>query len=236
MSIELLSNLFLLLSGLIAIVIIGIFSRYLEGRVRITLIAIFISWLLYAGTLGYKGIIASIIPPGPVLLLIPVVLLAIFLVRYPGVKEFASKIPAWLLIGLQGFRVFVEIALYELYQNRLVPLMLTFEGSNFDIFVGLSAPLVAWLYTSRRINDSVVRLWSIMGIVLLTNVIIRSLLTFTGIIKTEIPNLGIGIFPFTFLPGLLAPFAMYLHIIFLRSLPRKPGYVAKIGTKQVGIL
>ncbi len=221
MSIELLSNLFLLLAGLMAIVVIGIFFRYLEGRVRTTSIAIFVAWLLYAGALGHKGIIASRVPPGPALLLIPVVLfMAIFLVRHPGVREFASKIPAGLLIGLQGFRVFVEIALHELYQNQLVPRMLTFEGANFDILVGLSAPLVAWLYTSLRINDSVVRLWSIAGIALLANVIIRSLLTFAGILQTETPNVGIGIFPFTFLPGFLAPLAMYLHVMLLRSLPR----------------
>ncbi|HEY9802389.1 MAG TPA: hypothetical protein V6D25_18655 [Leptolyngbyaceae cyanobacterium] len=221
MSIELLSNFFLLLSGLMAIFVIGIFSRYLEGRARITLIAIFVGWLVYAGTLGYEGIIASRVPPGPALLLIPVVVfLALFLVRHPSVRELALKIPVGLLIGLQSFRVFVEIALHELYQNQLIPRMLTFEGANFDILVGLSAPIVAWLYTSRRINDSAVRLWSVAGIALLVNVIIMSFLTFAGILKTEIPNVGIGIFPFTFLPGFLAPLAMYLHVMLLRSLPR----------------
>ncbi len=221
MSIALLSSLFLLLCLVMAAAVVGLFARYLAGRARVMAIAVFVLWLLYAGVLGAKGIIASRVPPGPLLLLIPsVAFIAAFVTRRSGVKKFASEVPATLLIGLQVFRVFVEIALYELCLKGLVPRMLTFEGANFDILTGLSAPLVAWLYASRRISDRAVRAWSWAGIALLANVLIRALLTFSGVLRTEVPNVGIGIFPFTFLPGLLVPLALILHILLLRSLPR----------------
>ena len=221
MSLELLSSLFLSLSLLMAIIVIGLFTRYLTGRARITAITVFLIWLLYAGILGARGIIAAHVPPGPAFLLIPFfVFMAAFLVRRPSVKVFASTIPATLLIGLQVFRVLVEFVLHGLYQNRLIPRMLTFEGANFDILIGFSAPVIAWLYASGRINAAAVKLWSWAGIAMLANVMIRFVLTFTGTIRTEIPNTGIGMFPFTFLPGFLAPLALSLHVLVLRSLSK----------------
>ena len=145
--------------------------------------------------------------------------MAAFLVQHPGVKAFASRVPAPWLIGLQVFRVLVEIALFLLYRNGLVPRLMTFEGGNLDILVGLSAPIIAWLYATGRIRQPAVRLWSIAGLVLLANILGRALLTFSGVIRTDIPNVAIGLFPFTFLPGFLAPLALYLHVLLLRSLP-----------------
>jgi hypothetical protein len=221
MSIALLSGLFLLLSGGMAIAVLGLFSRYLEGKARAIASAVFLLWLLYAGVLGYNGIIALRTPPGAAFLLVPVlVFLVTFLVWHPGVKAFASRIPVPLLIGLQVFRVFVELALYELYRHALVPKIMTFEAGNLDILVGLSAPVIAWLYATRRMSDTGVRVWSVAGLILLANIVGRALLTFVGVIQTDIPNLGIGLFPFTFLPGFLAPLALYLHVLLLRALPQ----------------
>jgi len=221
MSLELLSTLFLLFAGAMAAAVVGVFSRFLSGRARLVAISAFLAWLLYAGALGYERVIGSRSPPGPVFLLAPVfIFMAVFLVRSKGVRAFAFRVPVALLIGLQVFRVFVEITLYGLHQMRLVPRMLTFEGANFDILVGLSAPLVAWLYASHRLSDAAVRAWCWAGIVLLANIILRNLLTFSGALKTEMPNTGIGLFPFTFIPGFLAPLALFLHVLLLRSLPR----------------
>ncbi|MBC8137492.1 MAG: hypothetical protein H8F28_16545 [Fibrella sp.] len=222
MSIGILSSMFLLLTGIMATIVTGLFCLYLEGRARTVSIAVLVAWLLYAGILGYAGVIATRFPPGPALLVIPVILfMATFVARHQGVREFAGRVPVELLIGAQVFRVFVEIGLYGLYQHRLVPRLMTFEGGNLDIIFGLSAPLVAYLYASRRTNDAVVRVWCFVGIALLANIVVRSALTFSGAIKTEVPNTGIGMFPFTFIPGFLAPLALYLHVLLLRSLPRK---------------
>jgi len=203
-----------------AIAVFLLLFRYLEGKARTITSAAFFLWLLYTGVLGYKGVIASRVPPGPAFLLVPVIVFLVgFLSWHPGVKAFASRIPIPLLIGLQVFRVFVELALYELYRHALVPRIMTFEAGNLDILVGLSAPTIAWLYGTQRMNTFGLRVWNIAGIILLMNIVGRALLTFSGVLKTDIPNIGIGLFPFTFLAGFLAPLALYLHVLLWRSLP-----------------
>ena len=224
MTIAILSTLFLLLVLVMAGGVIGLFSRYLTGRARTGAVAVFVSWLLYAGVMGYAGIIASKKPPGPAFLLVPVLLfLVTFLTRHPGVRTFAQRVPVELLLGLQGFRVFVELGFHELYRLHQVPRMLTFEGANFDIVVGLTAPLVAWLYARGKISTVVVRAWSFAGIVILANIIVRAVLTVPGplnVLHTEVPNTAFGVFPFSFIPGFLAPLALCLHVLLLRSVPR----------------
>lgn len=222
MSVELLSILFLILSGTMAIIVLSLLYRYLEDPARSISITIFGAWLGYATVLGLGGRVASKHPPGLLFLLLPVLLfLVLFLVRSPGVRAFASRVPVEMLVGLQVFRVFVEIGLYGLYVNHLIPRLMTFEGGNLDVFIGLSAPVVAWLYSTGQMNARVVRAWSWIGIVVLTNIVGRAVLTSTGMISSEIPNIGLGLFPFTFIPGFLAPLALYLHVLLLRSLPRK---------------
>jgi hypothetical protein len=224
MSLESLSRLFLLFSALMAVVVVGLLARYLAGRARLGAIAVFVLWVLYTGVLGYTGVVASKSPPGPVFLLVPTAaFIAAFVVRHSGVRSFALSVPVELLLALQSFRVIVELALYELNQHRLVPRAMTFEGGNLDILIGASAPLVAYLYRSRRINDRVVRVWSIVGLVLLANIVARSILTFGDALKTEVPNVGIGMFPFPFIPGFLAPLAICLHVLVLRALSPRSG-------------
>jgi hypothetical protein len=161
-----------------------------------------------------------------VFLLVPVVLFVVaFLVRHPGVQKFAQSVPVSLLIGLQVFRVAVELALYTLCRLHLVPRLMTFEGGDYDILIGLTAPLVAWLYAHGKIDATTVRIWSLVGIAMLANIVVRALLTFSGplhFLKAEVPNTAIGLFPFTYLPGFLAPLALCLHVLVLRALPREP--------------
>jgi hypothetical protein len=214
MSLAFLSGIFLLTVAVMALAVSYIFARYLDGRPRATAILVLLVWLVYAGILGYTGIVALRTPPGPLFLIAPVVIfLATFVVRNPGVKPFVARLPVPLLIGLQVDRVAVEAVLYGLNQNHLIPRMLTFEGANFDIVIGISAPLVAWLYATGRVNKTAARVWNVAGILLLANVIARSMLTFAGLVPTEVPNQGIGMFPFSYLPGFLAPLAVYLHVL-----------------------
>jgi hypothetical protein len=67
-------------------------------------------------------------------------------------------------------------------------------------------------------------IWNALGLVSLANVVIRSALTARGplhILHSEVPNLAIGTFPYTFIPGFLAPLAVVLHVFAIRSLRRR---------------
>jgi len=42
--------------------------------------------------------------------------------------------------------------LHQLYGEGIVPRMLTYEGANVDIIIGLTAPLAAWASTRGKIG------------------------------------------------------------------------------------
>jgi hypothetical protein len=128
---------------------------------------------------------------------------------------------AW-LVGAQSFRVIVEIILWALALQHRVPLLLTFEGRNADILVGLTALPVAWLCFVRRWwPPRVAVLWNVAGIAILSNVVIHALLsapTPFRVLETEPPTTVIATLPYIWLPGFLVPLALSLHVASLRTL------------------
>ena len=65
-------------------------------------------------------------------------------------RRLARATPVAWLVGLQTFRIGVELALALLYHAGVVPLQMTIEGRNWDLLVGLSAAPVAWLAARGR--------------------------------------------------------------------------------------
>ena len=101
--------------------------------------------------------------------------------------------------------------------------MLTFEGANVDIFVGLSAPLAAWASTKGSKGLRVATRLECPGLLALANVATRAVLSAPGplnVIHAEVPNLSIGTFPFVYIAGLFAPLAVTLHILASAHCPR----------------
>ena len=138
----------------------------------------------------------------------------------------------------QTFRIGVELCFHELWMEGLVPKMLTFEGANVDIFVGLSAPLAAWIATKGTTGLRIALLWTILGLLALANVATRAVLTAPcplNIIHAEVPNLSIGTFPFVDIAGFFAPLAVALHILAIRAIANPPFAPASIAPTQGSI-
>jgi hypothetical protein len=198
------------------------YSRFLPARATV---AALLTWLVYVGAISYFGLVrnTTIRPPGAVYLFAPLVIgVALLVRRIRSSKSDAlvSSLPLWLLLGTQLFRVPVELFLHELWHEGLIPKMLTFEGANVDIYVGASAPVIAWLATRGRIGLRIAQLWNIAGLAALANVVTRAILTAPGplnVIHAEVPDLMIGTFPYTFVPGLFVPLAVLLHVLALRA-------------------
>jgi hypothetical protein len=212
---------------LMVAIVATVAKRFLPQRTaRVALIGLAL-WLLYAGALGYFGVVGdpSIRPPGPSFLLLPVFLfVALFLVRSDAALRVALSFPIGLLMGLQTFRIVVELFLHQLWKDGLAPRMLTYEGANFDMVIGVSAPIIGWLYASGRLGERAALVWNVFGLAMLANVAVRAVLTAPGmlnVITGDIPNLAIGSFPFTFIPGFMAPLALVLHVLSIRALREK---------------
>ena len=100
---------------------------------------------------------------------------ALFLARSPAAKQAALRVPLWILLGAQTFRIGVELFLHRLWLDGMAPRMLTYAGANFDMIVGLSAPIVAWVYWRGRIGERAALAWNIAGLAMLANVALRAL-------------------------------------------------------------
>jgi len=214
--------LFLLFTALIVAGLVVGLVRYLDGRRRWIALFILAAWLLYATWLGYSGVLASPsgTPPRPVLVLIPALLGAFYLAFSNAGRDLALSIPVSLLIGVQAYRIVVELFIHQFWIAGLMPRMLTYEGANFDIVAGLSAPIVAWLFAKRRLSIRLALAWNVLGLLLLANIVARAILTTPAVhaLVTEVPNRALGTFPFTFIPGFMAPLALILHVLALRAL------------------
>ena len=217
------ATLFLCFVGMTAAIVVALVARYLNGRTAFRVLAGLSAWFVYVGLIGYLGVVknTAMRPPGIVFLLVPVVGFLIFFIAKTSVAaRVALAFPLWIILGAQSFRVGVELFLHQLWIVGLVPKMLTFEGANADIYIGASAPLIAWLSTRGRLGMRLALAWNVLGLLSLANVVIRAVLTAPGpfnLIHAEVANRMIGSFPFLFIPGFFVPLAVMLHVMAIRA-------------------
>jgi hypothetical protein len=122
------------------------------------------------------------------------------------------------VIRLQIFRLFVEILLWLIFIQHLLPVQMTFEGRNWDVLTGISAPLMAFFFSNKK---GVLIIWNFICLGLLINIVsiaILSMPTPFRLFDNEPANTIVTVFPFIFLPGFLVPLAYTLHLISLKQL------------------
>ena len=125
------------------------------------------------------------------------------------------------LIGFQFFRVPVAVFLRGMYQAGQVPMQMTYEGLNFDIFVGLTAPAMAWLVWRGKVGSHAIWVWNVLGLVLLAEAVaiaVLSMPTEFRVFTNEPASTFATYAPYVWLPAVLAPAALLGHLLVLRWL------------------
>jgi hypothetical protein len=115
---------------------------------------------------------------------------------------------------------------------------MTYEGGNVDIFIGLSAPVVVWMWARGLIGRRLAIVWNVLGLLALINIFARSALTSPGplnLIHAEVPNLAIGMFPYTFIAAFFAPLAVLLHVLSIRQQMRLPSPALPVTTTTTNL-
>lgn len=205
----------LVVAGLIVAAVVRHFPPPSKGKA----LAVFALWMLYAGAVGYAGPFSR--PPGIVLFLAPLIAWVAVLTRSRAGAVIHGAVPLGVLTAAQFFRVFVELYLNELWKVGLLPKMMTFHGANFEIVLAASAPLVALLIARQSVSWRVVVGWNFVGLAMLANVVVRGILTAPGplqLLADDHANRAIGLFPYTFIPGLMVMLGVTLHVVSLRGL------------------
>lgn len=180
-------------------------------------------WAVVSGILSLSGFLRdfSPFPPRMMILIIVPLIVIIWAVSTRTTREILQHTPTETLIRLQSFRIFVEILLWMLFIANLAPVQMTFEGRNLDILSGLTAPLVTFLVSRKKLSRALTILWNVLCLGLLANIVITAVLSLPTpfrVFMNEPANTIVAEFPIVWLPALLVPLAYGLHFLSLRQL------------------
>ena len=136
----------------------------------------------------------------------------------------ARFVPLWVLIGVQGFRLPLELAMHEMANRHIMPSVLSYSGRNFDILTGVTAILVAGALRFGYGGGRLALVWNWFGLALLVNVVVVALLA-TPVFEYFGPeqlNTWVTLAPFVWLPTVMVLAALAGHLIVFRAVVGGP--------------
>jgi hypothetical protein len=218
-------NLFFLLLPLsVAVLIVAAFHRVRPRAAWIVGGAI-VAWFALVTALAVAGALSEFeaMPPRAPVMAFGAIALGVGLSRVRDVREALDAIPAWWPVALQGFRFPLELALFALFTRGLMPEQMTFSGRNFDVLVGVSAPVVAWAMATKRLPRVLQLGWQLGAVGLLVNVVSIAITSVPGPMHgawAGEPLTVVTTWPYALLPAFLVPVAALGHLAAVRALTR----------------
>lgn len=154
------------------------------------------------------------------LLILPSLFLILAFFFIPKLRAYLDTLdPGWMSF-LHTVRFPVELVLYWLFLYDQVPEIMTFEGRNFDIVSGFTAPFITyWVYVKKNLDRKWVLLWNFICLGLLFNIVLNAILSApTPFQQFEFshPNVGVFYFPFNWLPSIIVPMVLLSHLVCIR--------------------
>ncbi|MEP6648233.1 MAG: hypothetical protein ABJC12_14180 [Saprospiraceae bacterium] len=210
--------------GLVTLLTVWIFFKA-SGNSRKTLL-ILLGWLLIQTKIASSGFyqITNTIPPRFIMMAPPAILFIIGLFLIPQGRRYLDTLDLKTLTILHTVRIAVELILFSLCVYKVIPERMTFEGMNFDILSGLSAPFIYYFgFLKKTLNKNVILIWNIVCLGLLINVVVNAVLSSPSPFQQfafDQPNIAIFYFPFNWLPSCVVPLVLLSHLASIRKLIR----------------
>lgn len=202
----------------------ALFFCWKASRQSLPVLLILSAWLIGQGFIARSGFYQEYhrLPPRFALLILPPFLTIILLFLLPSGRRWMNAWNRPTLVLLHVVRVPVEICLYLLFLHHAVPQLMTFEGGNWDILSGLSAPFIYWYgYRQQKISRGMLIAWHLICLFLLFNIVIRGILSAPSPFQQfsfEQPNLAIFFAPYAWLPAFIVPLVLLAHLVYIRAL------------------
>lgn len=197
---------------------------YRATRNSKTIFAIVLPWLGLQAVLGIAGFytVTDTMPPRFLLLLsLPVAFIIVLFATKKGRAFIDGLDIKWLTI-LHIIRVPVELILLWLFVRKTIPEIMTFEGRNFDIFSGITAPVIYYfMFVKHQLNARLLIAWNIICILLLANIVSIAILSGPFPFQRfafDQPNIAVLYFPFVWLPCFIVPVVLFSHLASIRQL------------------
>ena len=187
----------------------------LPARLLLFLVAF---WMVFQASLAWGGFhqVTTTVPPRIfAFAALPALLTAVGYLLFFR-ENFIARLPLATLTLLHVIRIPVELTLLWLYRAGQVPEAMTFEGHNFDILSGITAPIV-WYFGFRNgePNRPLLLTWNFIALILLTIIVTTAILAFPSPMQQiafDRPNRGVVYFPYIWLPAVVVPIVFFSHI------------------------
>jgi len=186
-----------------------------------------IAWLGLQGAVALTGFYLDTgsFPPRFVLLILPALLgILLLFVTHRG-RQFIDQLDLRTLTLLHIVRIPVELILLSLFIHKAIPELMTFEGRNFDILSGITAPIIYYFgFVKRTIGPRVIFIWNLISLGLLINIVANAVLSAPFPFQQfafDQPNRAVLYFPFVWLPCCIVPLVLFSHLVAIRRLAAK---------------
>jgi hypothetical protein len=190
-------------------------------------LGVLVAWSVLQMAISWSGFYqqTDTLPPRFLLAVVPTLLLIIGLFSSKNGQKFIESLDLKALTYLHIVRIPVELTLLWLYQQETIPELMTFEGRNFDIFSGITAPFIAYFgFTKKTLSSSIIIVWNVLCLLLLFNIVITAALSVQTPLQQfgfDQPNRAILFFPFVWLPSVIVPLVLFAHLVTLKRLLKK---------------
>lgn len=195
-----------------------------KGRVTAWGVAALTGVLVVTAALAGTGVFARTIGTPRILVYIVVCnVLALGLALSVVGKRFSEVIPVATLVGIQGFRLPLELVLHEWHTQGTLPVQMTYSGDNLDIVTGTSALLVAAVITKveARWQWRLSAGFTLLGLSLLVRVISIAARSLPWPLRTYLNDPPVLLpfhAPYTWILPMCVAGALFGHVVVLRWL------------------
>jgi hypothetical protein len=182
------------------------------------------AWLGLQAFISLKRfyLVTDTFPPRLVAAVIPTLVTIILFFAFKKGRLWMDTLNPATLTFLHIVRIPVEMVLFWLFVHKHVPELMTFEGRNFDIISGITAPLVFYFgYIKKVLSTGILLLWNFICLALLFNIVIHAVLSAPFAFQQlafDQPNIAVLHFPFVWLPCCIVPLVLFSHLICIRHL------------------
>lgn len=179
-------------------------------------------WLFVVSAASYSGaLLPREGPPLPfVIMVISIFAVGALLARSQVGDRLARGLPLAVLVGFQGFRLPLELAMHRAHGEGLMPIQMSYLGRNFDIVTGITAIVLAIALVTTRVPRWVVRAWNVLGLILLFNILAVAIMStpMFAYFGPDRLNVWVMWMPYTLLPAVMVLAAWAGHLIIWRAL------------------
>lgn len=218
--------------GGVTLLAVWLFYRAAHSSRRV--LGLLAGWLLLQSLVALNGFytVAGSRPPRLLLALLPPLLAIAALFGTAAGRRFLDGLRLDWLTLVHVVRVPVELVLFWLFLHRAVPQLMTFEGRNWDVLSGLSAPVVYYLvFQGRQLGWRALLAWNVVCLGLLLNIVVNAVLAAPTVVQQfafDQPNIAILHFPFVALPSCVVPLVALAHLAAIRQLLRGRGAAVQL--------